>query len=104
MILRVINKNLPRYLSDRLFEEFKVLDFKPTLCKGHFNQNPPDEQFFLNIEYHYHRRNKHQTLLNLAKKALLQHHFNYLAVKLFNMFLRNVTEFHHIKFNKEMHK
>lgn len=85
LILKVICKKPPRYSTEQLFEEFRVKDVRQLyaeqiLIKVHKNRSNMTARI-----HQYGTRNRHHILSDVARKAIVQRHFNYLGPKLFNL-------------------
>lgn len=99
LIIKVINNKPPRYPSDRLYNEFGVLDARQLysqeiICRLHKNTGN-----FQHRNHNHNTRNRNLLITNVARKALYQRHFNHLAPKLYNLLPANFKNIiHHRKF------
>lgn len=83
LILKIIIHKPPLYSTDRLFADTQVLDvrqlFVKTLLLHYHKQKTPTTD-----RHDHDTRTRHDCLLPRAHKSLVQHHYIYLAPKLYN--------------------
>lgn len=106
LILRVIGQKQPRYPSEQLFSEYKVLDVRQMYIQSallYQHKHPHISQHIT----HTHNTRIRETHLQIPKlhKTLTQRHIIYTAPKLFNLLPLELKLITHIrKYRREIYK